>query len=69
MGGGASTPEEQQNYINAFVKAAAVGNIEFVRACLDEHPEVIDAKETYNGVRYNNSIIILLFITIMTLCS
>ena len=35
-----------QPYIDAFVKAAGNGDMDIVRKCLLEHPEVINLKES-----------------------
>ena len=50
MGSGASINEEQQNYVNGFVKAAQDGNLQYIINCVNENAHVINAKEVYRQV-------------------
>ena len=41
-----SHTQVDEEYINAFVKAAYESNISKVKQCLSEHPEVLNLKES-----------------------
>ena len=54
MGSGTSISNEEQVYINKFVKAVEKGDTAFVRRCLTEHPAIVSTRENYSKVSHSH---------------